>query len=138
MIHNNAHPEELQDYDDLFRQREIIKQTANDRQYPFHTKPKMTYAQRQARKRKNAEKRASRGLRNGTEETTSEQATTVITNSQMVTSARFLRTPGETKQEAIEEDAADQETLEGIGKRDSPKGDRGPEKRPKRISVKQN
>ena len=67
----HAHPEELQDYDDLFRQKEIIKQTANDRRYPFHTKPKMTYAQRQARKRKNAEKRASRRLRNETEESAS-------------------------------------------------------------------
>ena len=69
---------------------------------------------------------------------TSEQATTVTTNSQTVTIARPLRAPGETKQEATEEDAAEQETLEGIGKRDSPKGDRGPEKRPKRISAKQN
>ena len=42
------------------------------------------------------------------------------------------------EQEAIEEDAAEQDTLEGIGKRDSPKGDHGREKRPQRISVKQN
>ena len=64
----HAHPEELQDYDDLLRQKEIIKQTAHDRRYPFHTKPKMTYAQRQARKGNNAEKREARRIRNEIEE----------------------------------------------------------------------
>ena len=60
----HAHPEELQEYDDLHRQKEIIKQTAQNRRYPFHTKPKMTYAQRQARKRKNAEKLEARRNQN--------------------------------------------------------------------------
>ena len=63
--------------------------------------------------------------------------TAVITNSQTATSARHLLVLQETKKEA-EEDAAEQEILEGMDKLDSPKGDRGPEKRPKRISVKQN
>ena len=70
---------------------------------------------------------------------TSHQATIGTTDSQTVTSAN-PPAPGETKEAVTEEeeDAVEQETSEGTDKRDSPKGDRGPEKRPKRISVKQN
>ena len=43
-------------------QKQIIKQTAEERRYPFHTKPKSTYAQRKARSRKNAERRNNQRL----------------------------------------------------------------------------
>ena len=58
-----AHPEEIQEYDDMYMQKEIIKQTAENRRYPFHTKPKSTYAQRKAQSRRNRERRNNQRLR---------------------------------------------------------------------------
>ena len=48
----HLHLDEIQEYDDLHNQKQIIKQTAEERRYPCHTKPKSTYAQRKARSRK--------------------------------------------------------------------------------------
>ena len=59
----HSYPEEIQGYDNLYSQKEIIKQTADNRTYPFHTKPKSTYAQRQKRIRKHKEKRRIQILR---------------------------------------------------------------------------
>ena len=58
----HLHPNEIQEYDDLYMQKQIIKQTADERRYPFHTKPKSTYAQRKARSRKHAERRNNQRL----------------------------------------------------------------------------
>ena len=59
----HSHPEEIQEYDNLYTQKEIIKQTAENIIYPFHTKPRSTYAQRQKQSKKNKEKRRIARLR---------------------------------------------------------------------------
>ena len=59
----HSHPEELQEYDNLYTQKEIIKQTAENIIYPFHTKPRSTYAQRQKQSKQNKEKRRIARLR---------------------------------------------------------------------------
>ena len=47
----HSYPEEIQEYDNLYSQNEIIKQIEENRSYPFHTKPKSTYAQIQTQSR---------------------------------------------------------------------------------------
>ena len=59
----HSHPEEIQEYGNLYTQKEIVKQTSENIIYPFHTKPRSTYAQRQNQIKKHKQKRRIERLR---------------------------------------------------------------------------